>query len=154
MNQPKSPRRIIGWREVVELPELCSTPIKVKIDTGARTSALHAFDLKVEERDGKFWADFEIHPVQRSGRDTTRVSYPVTMFRNVRSSTGHTQRRPVIKTPIRIGNLKFTIEVTLTSRDEMGFRMLLGRSAVSRRYLVDSSRSYLQSDKPRRKDTP
>lgn len=145
--------RIIGWREVVELPELCSTPIKVKIDTGARTSALHAFGLKIEERDGELWADFEIHPVQRSRRNTTRVSYPVTGFRKVRSSTGHTQRRPVIKTPIQIGNRKFKIELTLTSRDEMGFRMLLGRSAMSRRYVVDPSRSYLQSTKPRRKDT-
>ena len=135
----------MGWRELIALPELCATPIKAKIDTGARTSALHAFNLAVENRDGAFWADFEIHPLQRSRKASVVVSYPVTGFRRVRSSSGHLERRPVINTPLRIGSACFDIEITLSSRDEMGFRMLLGRAALRRRFLVDPGRSYLHA---------
>ncbi len=145
------PKPIVGWRESIELPELCATPIKAKIDTGALTSALHAFNLSVVERDGDSWADFEIHPVQRSKRAAVTVSHPVAGFRKVRSSSGHLERRPVIKTPIQIGSHCYHIEISLASRDEMGFRMLLGRAALRRRFVVDPGRSYLQSPAPRPK---
>ena len=133
----------IGWREWVVLPALAAAPMKAKIDTGARTSALHAFDLSVESRDGEPWARFEIHPVQRSAEGRTQVTHPVAGFRQVRSSTGHAERRPMIRTRIEIGALAYEIDITLTGRDEMGFRMLLGRQAVRRRFLVDPGRSFL-----------
>ncbi len=141
-------RPLIGWREWVALPELSEVPVKAKIDTGARTSALHAFDMKVAERDGTVLASFEVHPVQRSSAFSSRVEVPVASYRRVRSSTGHSELRPVIRTPIRLGGRQFFIDVTLTSRDEMGFRMLLGRAAVRRRYWVDPGRSYLHGTSP------
>jgi hypothetical protein len=117
--------------------------MKAKIDTGAQTSTLHAFDLSVTDRDGTPWVDFEVHPLQRSRARSSRVSFPIHSFKRVRSSTGHSQRRPVIRTPIRIGQHGYDIDITLTSRDEMGFRMLLGRAAIRRRFWVDPGRSYL-----------
>lgn len=144
MAQPKlKTRPLIGWREWVLLPDLTPVPLKAKIDTGARTSTLHTFGLSVHERDGEPWVDFEVHPIQRSKAQRSLVSYPISAFRQVRSSTGHSERRPVIRTLFRIGEHEFDIDVTLTSRDEMGFRMLLGRSAVRRRFWVDPGRSFL-----------
>lgn len=151
--QPPS-RPLIGWREWVLLPDLSPVPVKAKIDTGARTSSLHAFDLSVHDGDHGPLVEFEIHPIQRSREHLSRVSYPILGFRNVRSSTGHSENRPVIKTPMRLGEHQFDIEVTLTSRDEMGFRMLLGRGAVRRRFWVDPGRSFVQrqpEQPPRRK---
>ena len=136
-------RPLLGWREWVELPDLSPVPLKAKIDTGARTSTLHAFGQSHVERDGVPWVSFEVHPVQRSRAHSTPVSYPIEGLRRVRSSSGHSEERPVIRTRIRIGGHDFEIDVTLTSRDEMGFRMLLGRAAIRRRFLVDAGRSYL-----------
>lgn len=144
---PKRTPRVlqpVGWREWIRLPDLCPLPIKAKIDTGARTSSLHAFDLRVD--DGV--ASFEIHPSQRSAQPVVAVSYPITGFRKVRSSTGHAELRPVIRTPVAIGEHHYDIDITLTSRDSMGFRMLLGRSALRRRFTVDAGRSFLQGDNP------
>jgi hypothetical protein len=141
----RAPLPVIGWREWVGLPALSPDPTKVKIDTGARTSALHAFNLRVVERDGIEWADFEIHPAQRSAAGAVAVSCEIAEFRRVRSSSGQVERRPVIRTSVQIGPELFDIDVTLTSRDEMGFRMLLGRAAIRRRFLVDPGRSYVQS---------
>lgn len=136
-------RPLIGWREWVLLPDLSPVPLKAKIDTGARTSTLHAAGLSVHERDGETWVEFEVHPIQRSQAERSIISYPITGFKQVRSSTGQAERRPLIRTPFQIGQHKFDIDVTLTSRDEMGFRMLLGRSAVRRRFWVDPGRSFL-----------
>lgn len=145
MTAKRRPRPVIGWREWVRLDELCDVPIKAKIDTGARTSSLHAFNLELETNtDGTTTASFEIHPIQRAAKPAQSVKAEVIEFRDVRSSTGHTERRPVIKTPVVIGDRRFVIDVTLTSRDAMGFRMLLGRAAVRRRFLVDPGRSYQQ----------
>lgn len=136
---------MIGWREWVELTDLCAAPVKAKIDTGARTSALHAFGLQVIDDGVTQLARFEIHPRQRSASDAALVTLPVHDFRMVRSSNGRDERRPVIIVPIRLGDISWPIEVTLTARDQMGFRMLLGRAAVRRRFLVDPGRSYLLS---------
>ena len=135
----------VGWREWVVLPELSPIPMKAKIDTGARTSALHAFDLSIESHGGETWAQFEIHPVQRSADRSTRVRYPVAGFRRIRSSTGHTESRPMIRTQVKIGSVAYSIDITLTGRDEMGFRMLLGRQAIRRKFVVDPGRSFLQT---------
>jgi hypothetical protein len=152
VNRPKT-KPLIGWREWVLLPDLAPVPVKAKIDTGARTSVLHAFRLALRTQSGEVWADFEVHPVQRSQARSATVSHPVSGFRRVRSSSGHLERRPVIRTPVCIGPHRFEIDVTLTSRDEMGFRMLLGRAAVRRRFWVDPGRSYLHSsDRPSPKE--
>lgn len=138
---------IVGWREWVCLPDLCPDPLKAKVDTGARTSSLHAFDLSLSETaDGVTLAHFEIHPAQRSSEQRSSVEIPVVEFREVRSSSGHSERRPVVRTPVVLGGRRFNVEITLTSRDEMGFRMLLGRAAVRRRFLVDPGRSYRQGE--------
>jgi hypothetical protein len=136
----------VGWREWIELPELCKTPIKVKVDTGARTSALHAFRLRVHENGGEPYATFEVHPRQRSRNKSERTRARVIGYKKVRSSDGRVETRPVIKTLARLGAHEWTIEVTLTRRDEMGYRMLLGRSALRKRFIVDPGRSFIQGN--------
>lgn len=143
---PARPRRAlptIGWREFVDLPHFGVTGVKAKVDTGARTSSLHAFRLAVFTRDDRDWASFEIHPNQRNAAGARKVEAEVIEFRQVRSSNGTVQRRPVIRTDVVWNEQCWPIDVTLTNRDEMGFRMLLGRAALRRRVLVDPSRSYL-----------
>jgi hypothetical protein len=142
---PKRSKLVLGWREWVELPDLGASPIKAKIDTGARTSALHAFGLSIEQIDGAPFASFELHPIQRSDADAVAVQCPVLDFRRIRSSNGKIETRPVIATTASVGDVSWPIEVSLTSRDAMGFRMLLGRVAVRRRFLVDPGRSFLLS---------
>jgi hypothetical protein len=145
---------VIGWREWVALPEFGVRAIKVKVDTGARTSALHAFRLHVlDDADGPV-AQFEIHPEQRRATDAVVVTSPIVGWRRVRSSNGELQKRPVIRTHLGLGEDRWPIEVTLTNRDEMGFRMLLGRAAIRRRYVVDPGRSYLASKRPPRDRRP
>ncbi len=138
---------IVGWREWVSLPELGASDVKAKIDTGARTSALHAFKLRIRERDGVDHAEFEIHPRQRSTSDAVQVSWPISSWKSVRSSNGTTQRRPVIRTDLAMGERRWPVEITLTNRDEMGFRILIGRAAIRRKFLVNPNRSYLGSPK-------
>ncbi len=139
---------IIGWREWVSLGELSPEPIKAKVDTGARTSALHAHRMRVDGRADGDWVTFELHPRQRSGQAAVAVEAPVAGWRDVRSSNGQLQRRPVIEVAARLGDTDFPVELTLTDRDEMGFRMLLGRAAVRRRFLVDPGRSFLRGARP------
>lgn len=93
----------VGWREWVQLPDFCSVPIKAKVDTGARTSSLHAFDLAIDVAGDDATARFEIHPEQRSAGSPVQVSWPVAGFRRVRSSTGHAEVRPVIRTSMVLG---------------------------------------------------
>lgn len=132
----------------MSFPALGVPWIKAKVDTGARSSALHAFGPTIEERDGRSWVRFEIHPWQDSANDSIEVEAPVLEFRNIKSSSGTTQRRPIIKTTFGIGGHEMPIELTLARRDEMGFRLLLGREAVRRRFLVDPGRSYLFGQPP------
>lgn len=129
------------------LPDLCPTPIKVKVDTGAQTSALHAFRLKVSNAGDVPVARFVMHPHQRSTRDSVEASAEVVAFRRVRSSNGRVERRPVIETTAILGETSLPIEITLTRRDEMGFRMLLGRAAIRTRFLVDPGKSYVATPK-------
>jgi hypothetical protein len=133
----------IGWREWIALPELGVERIKVKVDTGARTSALHAFDIQTYRRRSVTYIRFQIHPLQRAQEPTIQARARVLEFRDVRSSSGHLTQRPVIVTNVQWGTMIWPIELTLTSRDEMGFRMLLGRQAIRQRLLVDSSSSFL-----------
>lgn len=133
----------IGWREWLGLPELGVAAIKAKVDTGARSSALHAFDIELFERDGERWVRFSIHPVQRDRHAVVAAEAPLVGERLVRPSTGKAQRRPVIRTAVTLGERSWPIEITLVRRDLMGFRMLLGREAIRRRFVVDAGRSFL-----------
>lgn len=142
---------VIGWREWAALPDLRVDAIKVKVDTGARTSALHAFDLEVVEREGEPWVQFCVHPFQRDDDQVVAASAPLLEERQVRSSNGQMEERPVILTDVGLGDQRWAIELTLTRRDEMGFRMLLGREAVRGRFVVDPGRSYLTGTPPGRR---
>ena len=145
---PKPPRPAIGWREWVALPDLGIEQIKAKIDTGARTSALHAFRVTPSQVDGVPHVRFFLHPVQHRRVPVVACEARVVDERTVTSSNGRTEHRYVIETQLRIGSLFWPIEITLTDRDQMGFRMLLGRQAVRRRVLVDPGRSFLLSPRP------
>jgi hypothetical protein len=142
-----NPLPIIGWREWVALPALGITEIKAKIDTGARSSALHAFDVEMYQDQGQRMVRFKVHPLQRDSICVVTAEVPLLEQRVVRDSGGHSQLRPVIETPVQLNGQTWPIELTLTNRDVMGFRMLLGRQAIRHRFLVDSGRSYLQSSR-------
>lgn len=131
-----------GWREWVALPEVGVPWIKAKLDTGARTSALHAYDLTQETRDGQDWVRFGIRPWQASDEDEVQVECPVLDRRTVRSSSGHSEERVTVRMRVRLLDREIEVDVTLTARDEMGFRMLIGREALAQGFLVDASRSY------------
>ena len=145
----RPPRITVGWREWVALPDWGVPWVKAKIDTGARTSALHAFDVKIIERDGERWARFAVHPWQDTSADAGRSSrHRWSTTAHVRSSSGALGERPVVRTSIQLADRLVPIEVTLTRRDEMGFRMLIGRQALRRGFVVDPARSYLGGRPP------
>ncbi|WP_305909582.1 RimK/LysX family protein [Methylomarinum sp. Ch1-1] len=135
---------MLGWREWIALPELDLPPIKVKIDTGARTSALHAFFVDPYKKGKQHWVRFGIHPHPHDSELAIECEARVKDRRMVSDSGGHKQRRFVIETPMLIGHTLFKAEMTLTNRDTMKFRMLLGRTAMNERFIVNPAESYLQ----------
>lgn len=139
----KPPKQLLGWREWLALPELAIEAIKAKVDTGARTSALHADDVRIVRRGGERVVKFRVMPLQGSDDGAHEVEAPLAGFRKVRSSNGAIERRPVITTAVVVGDERWRIQITLTSRDMMGFRMLLGRQALRRRARIDPERSFL-----------
>ena len=132
---------IIGWREWVSLPDLGLENIKAKIDTGARSSALHAFDLRAFTVGGVPWVRFRVHPMQHGG-PTVEAEAEITDMRRVRNPGGRRELRPVIRTHVQLSDKQWEIDVTLTPRWGMGFRMLLGRQAIRRHFLVDPGGSF------------
>ncbi|MBF4603009.1 ATP-dependent zinc protease [Curtobacterium sp. VKM Ac-2884] len=146
---PKSPDGglvVAGWREWAGLPDLGLPWIKVKLDTGARSSALHAFDLE-ELPDNR--VRFSVHPWQDTDADAVTIACDVHDRRIIRSSTGHTQERIVVLTTITLAGRAVVSEVTLSNRDQMGFRMLVGREALRQGFLVDPARSFMAGRAPK-----
>lgn len=144
-------RIILGWREWVGLPELGLDAIKAKVDTGARTSTLHAFELDTFSENGVDRVSFKIHPIQKDSEKVVSCVADIVDERLVTDSGGHREQRLIISTLLTIGRWSWPIEMTLTARDNMMFRMLLGRTAIKGTAMVDPNRSYTTGKKPRAK---
>jgi hypothetical protein len=134
--------KIIGWREQVSLPDLGIKKIKAKVDSGARTSSLHAFDVEIYKRGKNEYVKFSVHPEQKSSKNEKQCKSKILEFRKVKSSNGHTELRPVILTTVSLMDEEWEVEMTLTNRDEMGFRMLLGRESIRKKFLIDTGNSF------------
>lgn len=137
---------IVGNQEWCRLAELGIPAIKARVDSGAKTSSMHAFNIKAFTREGSAWVSFDVHPLQKNRKVVVSCEARVVDRRTVRSSTGEAEKRFVISTPLTIGGCTWAIEITLTNRDSMGYRMLLGREAMSGRMLVDPDSSFLLGD--------
>jgi hypothetical protein len=134
--------KIIGWREWPSLPELGILAIKGKIDTGAKTSSLHAFDIKLEKKGEKTYVCFKVHPIQNNSSIVINCKAPLVDKRLVSDSGGHKEERFVIRTTLILAGVKKKIELTLTNRASMKYRMLIGRAALKHFY-IDPTQSYL-----------
>jgi len=134
----------LGWREWVALPDLGLPAIKTKIDTGAKTSALHAYYTEPYQHKGVDMVKFLIHPIQKNFDFNVECHSPISDYREITDSGGHKEMRYVIESNIVVGTQQWRIELTLTNRDTMRFRMLLGRRAMQNRVIVDPDTSYLQ----------
>ena len=134
---------VVGWRELVELPGLGLSGLPAKIDSGARTSSLHGHVIEEFERDGQRYVRFSVDFLERGVRQICEAVH--VDIRGITSSNGETQRRYVIKTPLRIGDVEFRAEISLADRSDMKFPMLIGRSSLRRRFFVDSGHSWLQT---------
>lgn len=136
---------IVGWREILSLPELGIETIKAKIDTGARSSCLHTFKLETFERDSELWVRFWVHPLQNNNDFIKECEAKVLDQRMVKDSGGHEEQRFVIQTMLKFHKEEWPIEMTLTNRENMLFRMLLGRTAMQNKIIVDPTASFLIS---------
>ena len=143
VKKKKAPPTLIGWREWVSFPDLGVDRVKAKIDTGAKTSSIHAFRIKTLDRDGALYAEFYLHPVQKKKKPEVFCAAPVVDKRAIRSSNGAVEDRLIIRTMLRMGEREWPIDLSLTNRDAMGFRLLLGRDAFTRRFLINPKASFL-----------
>jgi len=144
----RQPLARVGWREWVAFPELGVEALQAKVDTGARTSALHALELEPFDRAGKTWVRFGVAARGHSESAPVATEAPLLEWREVRSSNGFVQRRPVIETELVLGDGAWPVELTLTDRSMMGFQLLLGRQAIRNKVLVDAGRSFLLGREP------
>lgn len=141
--RPLSDFTLIGWKEWLSFPNLGIPAIKAKIDTGARTSSLHTFSIEEYAAQGQRMVRFGIHPLQKRKDIELFCDAPVIDRRRVKDSGGHVEKRYVIQSMAILGNMHWPIEVTLTNRESMMFRMLLGRTALGKRFIIDPRRSYV-----------
>lgn len=133
----------VGWREWVSLPQLGIPAIKAKVDTGARTSALHTFAIDVFREKGVKRVRFGIHPIRRQPEIELFCEADVTDVRTISDSGGHREKRHIITTDLKVGNEVWPVDISLTNRETMIFRMLLGRTGISGRLIVDPEKSYV-----------
>jgi len=147
MTDSPSPPTTVGWREWAALPAFGIPRIKAKVDTGARTSCLHAFSYERLTERGAPWLRFNVHPMQEDTENVVVCLAPLTDERMVSDSGGHRELRPVITTRVVMGETAFDADFTLTNRDSMRFRMLLGRVAMASRFIVDPRLSFQLSSK-------
>ncbi|QLE00018.1 30S ribosomal protein S6--L-glutamate ligase [Galbibacter sp. BG1] len=141
-----SNKTIIGSQEWVSLPELDISTIKVRVDSGAKTSALHAVNIQPFQRNKDTWVTFDVYPIQNNGKKVIHCEALVIDKRVIKSSTGTRENRYIIKTSLNINDTSWDIEVSLTNRDSMGYRMLLGREAMMGRLIVDPESSFMLGD--------
>jgi hypothetical protein len=144
----------LGWREWVQLPDLVDVPIKAKVDTGAKTSSLHAFLIEPYTKDGIPWVKFLLHPNQKDNDLVVECHAAVADRREVSDSGGHKEERYVIESTIVLGKEVLIAELTLTDRDSMSFRMLLGRNLLRGAYVVDSAASFLMGGNSKKSGSP
>ena len=139
---------VIGWREWVSLPDLAIAAVQAKIDTGARTASLHALSIEEYTHRGAPWVRFQVQPLQQDRETVIGANAPLLEYRHIRSSNGQVDHRAVISTTIALFGRHWPIEVTLSDRKEMGFRLLLGRKALGSRFMVDPGRSFVSGRQP------
>lgn len=137
------PKLIIGWQEWVALPQLNIPAIRAKIDTGAKTSSLHAYHIEHFIREGKHFVRFDVNPLRRNNTLVRRCEAPIVDKRTVKSSGGEKELRPVILTMLNIDGKEWEIELNLTNRDYMGHRMLLGREALQKHVMIHPGTTYI-----------
>ncbi len=139
----KKKKIVIGWQEWAALPDIFIPAVKVKVDTGARTSSLHAEDITPFTKNGEKYLRFTVHPIQKDKTISLKCEAQLVDRRHVKSSNGAQEQRPVIRTNIKIGEHEWEIELNLTKRDHMGCRMLLGRNAMQGHIIIDPEEKFL-----------
>ena len=132
---------VVGSEEWCAFPSLGIPAIRARVDSGAKTSALHAFNIHAFKRAGQSWVSFDVHPLQSNRKVAVSCEAPVIARRSIRNTSGSSEKRYVVRVPMRLGEHTWDIEITLANRDSMGYRMLLGREAMENRILVDPSSS-------------
>ena len=140
-------KMIIGCEEWCAFPSLEIPAVKARVDSGAKTSSLHAINIKKFKRDGEHWVKFDVHPLQKNRKTKVQCEERILDHRVIKSSSGDKEKRPVIQTLLTLGEHTWQVEVTLTDRDSMGYRMLLGREAMIGRVLIDPEGECLFGDK-------
>ncbi|MEM1032676.1 MAG: ATP-dependent zinc protease [Myxococcota bacterium] len=150
-DERRSSRAVVGWREWAHLPDFDVRWLKTKIDTGARTSSLHAEDIEAFTVDDAPWVRFVVYPKQRVQTVSHTLEAPLLEHRVVRSSNGQEEERPVIETTLQLGADRWPIELTLARREGMGFRMLIGRQGLRGHVVVDPGRSFVQGRRKKKK---
>ena len=147
MSQLNEPKMVIGSDEWCAFPSLNIPAIKARVDSGAKTSSMHAINIVRFTRENEHWVRFEVHPLQKNRKVTVHCEAALIDQRVIKSSSGDKEQRPVIRVPLSLGDTSWEVEVTLTNRDSMGYRMLLGREAMNGRILIDPEGLCLLGDK-------